>query len=164
MKKIITSALVLMVFAFCNEIKAQSAANSASTNGKSNNEKDKSQIEEVINVYQKALSSSDATLASSIYTKTAKFMPSGGPSAIGTENIKGSYNYVFSQITVNISFTIDEVVFIGKYAYVTSTSKGTTLIKATNQTVPEINRELFIFEKENGVWKIARYMFNKMTT
>ncbi len=28
--------------------------------------------------------------------------------------------------------------------------------------VPEENRKLFILQKENGSWKIDRYMFNKM--
>jgi uncharacterized protein (TIGR02246 family) len=154
MKNIITNTILLIVFTFSNNANAQSAKKS---------EKDKKKIEAVIAVYQKALANSDATTASSLYTKTAKFMPSGGPSAIGTDAIKGSYTYVFSLITPTIEFTIDEVVFIGNYAYVTSTSEGTSLIKANNQNVPEINRELFVFEKENGIWKIARYMFNKMT-
>lgn len=29
--------------------------------------------------------------------------------------------------------------------------------------IPEENRELFVFERENNEWKIARYMFNKMS-
>ncbi len=152
MKKIIASTLLLMAFTFVNYANAQDK-----------NNKDRKQIEEVINVYTKALATADATLAAGLYTKNAKFMPSGGPSAIGTEAIKGSYTYVFTLLTPTITFTIDEVVFIGKNAYVTSTSKGTSLIKANNQNIPEINRELFIFEKENGVWKIARYMFNKVS-
>jgi uncharacterized protein (TIGR02246 family) len=152
MKKIILSALVLLSVAVSNNVNAQSK-----------NAKDKQQIEAVIGVYQKALASADATLAASLYTKNAKFMPQGGPSAIGTEAIKGSYAYVFSLLTPSIEFTIDEVVFVGKIAYVTSTSKGTSLIKANNQIVPEINREFFLFEKENGTWKIARYIFNKMS-
>jgi hypothetical protein len=41
-------------------------------------------------------------------------------------------------------------------------TKGTTLIHANGQTVPEENRELFVLQKINGQWKIARYMFNKM--
>jgi uncharacterized protein (TIGR02246 family) len=155
MKNNIISTILLIVFAFSNNVNAQSAKQS---------EKDRKEIEAVIAVCQKALGTSDATLAASLYTKTAKFMPSGGPSAIGTDAIKGSYTYVFSLITPTIEFTIDEVVFIGNYAYVTSTSKGTSLIKANNQNVPEVNRELFLFEKEKGVWKIARYMFNKMTS
>jgi uncharacterized protein (TIGR02246 family) len=150
MKKIVTSALMLIVLAFSNPISAQTS-------------KDKKEIEEVITVYQKALATSDATLASSLYTKNAKFMPQGGPSTVGTVAIKGSYEYVFSMITPSIMFSVDEVVFVGKSAFVTSTSKGTSLVKANKQNVPEINREFFLFEKENGVWKIARYMFNKMS-
>jgi hypothetical protein len=40
--------------------------------------------------------------------------------------------------------------------------EGSTLIHATGETVPEENRELFVLQKENGSWKIDRYMFNKM--
>lgn len=50
----------------------------------------------------------------------------------------------------------------GNYAFARTTSKGATLIHASGETVPEENRELFVLQKENGVWKIARYMFNKM--
>ena len=46
-------------------------------------------------------------------------------------------------------------------AFAVTSSKGTTLIKAIGETIPEANRELFVFEKVNGEWKIARYMFNK---
>jgi hypothetical protein len=46
-------------------------------------------------------------------------------------------------------------------AFAVTSSKGTTLIHATGATVPEENRELFVFEKDNGAWRIARYMFNK---
>ena len=35
------------------------------------------------------------------------------------------------------------------------------IIKASGQTVPDENRELFVFEKVDGNWKIARYMYNK---
>ncbi len=34
-------------------------------------------------------------------------------------------------------------------------------VLADGTTAPEENRELFVFQKEDGVWKIARYMFNK---
>ena len=46
-------------------------------------------------------------------------------------------------------------------AFAVTSSKGTTLIRATGDTIPEANRELFVFEKVDGNWKIARYMFNK---
>lgn len=46
-------------------------------------------------------------------------------------------------------------------AFATTTSKGTVKIHANGAEIPEANRELFVFEKENGEWKIERYMFNK---
>ncbi len=156
-------AFALATMAFCNDIKASDLINTQSNNSLIMENTDKQQIEQVLSTYEKSLNTSNAQLASGLYTKNAKFMPSGGPSAIGTENIKGSYEYVFSLIQLNITFTIDEIVIKGDWAIVSSTSKGTTLIRANSQTVPEINRELFVFEKENGAWKIARYMFNKMT-
>ena len=60
-----------------------------------------------------------------------------------------------------IEFYIEEITVENSFAYAVTSSKGSTLIYATGKTVPEENRELFVFEKENGIWKIARYMFNK---
>ncbi len=164
MRKLTTYAIALITLASCNETKAVDGNINSINNSEIMEKKDKQQIEHLISVYEKSLNTSDAQLATGLFAKNGKFMPSGGPSAIGTENIKGSYEYVFSQIQLNITFSIDEIVIEGDFAFVTSTSKGTTLIRANGQTVPEINRELFVFEKENGEWKIARYMFNKMTT
>jgi len=67
-------------------------------------------------------------------------VPSGAPTSVGTDQVKGAYDYAFAR----------------------TTSKGSTLIYATGATVPEENRELFVLQKENGQWKIDRYMFNKM--
>jgi len=123
---------------------------------------DKKEIEKLLKAYKEVLNTSDANGAISLYTKDGVFMPSNAPSAIGSENIRGAYEFVFSQIQLNIEFYIEEIVVDHNFAYALTTSKGTTLIRATNETVPEENRELFVFEKENGDWKIARYMFNKM--
>ena len=124
---------------------------------------DKQNIEALLSTYKSSLNTSNAALATSLYTKDGIFMPSEAPSAIGTENIKGAYEFVFSQIQLNIQFFIEEIVIEGNQAFATTTSKGTVLIHAIEQTVPEENRELFVFEKVNGEWKIARYMFNKMS-
>lgn len=122
---------------------------------------DKLQIERLLTEYKNSLNTSDAALAQSLYAKDGVFMPTGAPSAIGSENIRKAYEFVFSQIQLNIEFYIDEIVVAGDFAFATTSSKGTTLIHANGQTVPEENRELFVFEKIEGAWKIARYMFNK---
>lgn len=122
---------------------------------------DKLQIESLLTEYKNSLNSSDAAQVQSLYSKDGVFMPTGAPSAIGSESILKSYEFIFSQIQLNIEFYIDEIVVDGDFAFATTSSKGTTLIHANGQTVPEENRELFVFEKIEGAWKIARYMFNK---
>lgn len=121
----------------------------------------KEQIEKLLNNYKEALNKSDAKMAQSLYTKDGVFMPSEAPSAIGSEEILKSYEFIFSQIQLNIEFYIDEIVIDNDIAFATTSSKGTVLIHAIGQTVPEENRELFVFEKVDGEWKIARYIFNK---
>ena len=126
------------------------------------NEKEQSEIKKVLFSYRDALNESNAEKVLSLYTENGVFMPSSAPTAIGQEQLKGTYEFVFSNIQLNIEFYIDEIEIVGEYAFVRTTSKGTTLIRASGETVPEENRELFVLRKENGSWKIDRYMFNKM--
>ena len=88
-------------------------------------------------------------------------MPTEAPSGIGSEGILKSYEYVFSQIKLNIEFFIEEIEVEGNMAFAVTSSKGTVKIFANGMEVPEANRELFVFEKVDEDWKIARYMFNK---
>ena len=122
----------------------------------------KQEIEILLFAYRDALNASDVSAVLSLYAEDGVFMPSGAPTSIGQEQIKGAYEFVFGNIQLSIEFYIDEIVINGGYAYARTTSKGSTLILATGETVPEENRELFILRKENGSWKIDRYMFNKM--
>lgn len=122
---------------------------------------EKQKIEDLLNKYQKSLNTSDAKLAQSLYTKDGIFMPSEAPSGIGSEGILKSYEYIFSQIQLNIKFFIDEIEVEGNMAFAVTSSKGTVKILGNGIEAPEANRELFVFEKLDGEWKIARYMFNK---
>ena len=124
--------------------------------------KDKEVIEQLLANYQQVLNASDARKAADLYTKDGVFMPSNAPSANGSQEIRASYEFVFSQIELNVAFYIEEIMIEHTMAFAITTSKGTTLVHATGETIPEENRELFVFEKENEDWKISRYMFNKM--
>ena len=122
---------------------------------------EKQQIEQLLNTYQQSLNTSDARLAQSLYTRDGIFMPTEAPSGIGAEGILKAYEYVFSQIQLNIEFFIEEIEVEGHMAFAVTSSKGTVKIHANGMEAPEANRELFVFEKVDGQWKIARYMFNK---
>ena len=162
MKKLALALIALTILVSCGK-KQESKVSSKSTVEKKEimQKEEKQKIEALLSEYKKALNTSDAKLAQSLYTKDGVFMPTEAPSGIGSENILNSYEYVFSQIQLNIEFFIEEIEVEGNMAFAVTSSKGTTLIHATGDTIPEANRELFVFEKVNGDWKIARYMFNK---
>ncbi|MEZ4776533.1 MAG: SgcJ/EcaC family oxidoreductase [Bacteroidia bacterium] len=162
MKRIFTSAVILSLI-----MASQSKPNQSSTlNQKTEMETiintEKAAIENMLFAYRDALNASDVSKVLPLYTEDGVFMPSSAPTSVGQEQVKGAYEFVFSNIQLNIEFYIDEIVVNGDFALARTTSKGTTLIHATGETVPEENRELFVLQKTSGSWKIARYMFNKM--
>lgn len=157
----ITTTLVIAVMASCHMNSHNKTDQSSTLNTQIMEKQEKQKIEALLSEYEKSLNTSDAKLAQSLYTKDGIFMPTEAPSGIGSEGILKSYEYVFSQIQLNIKFFIEEIQVEGDMAFAVTSSKGTTLIRATGDTIPEANRELFVFEKVDGEWKIARYMFNK---
>ncbi|MGE0773324.1 MAG: SgcJ/EcaC family oxidoreductase [Cyclobacteriaceae bacterium] len=159
MKKVLVPVLALMLYHVVAQDQSRSISNTKPSEAMQN--QDHSAIETLLETYKKALNTSDAKLAVGLYTKDGIFMPTEAPSAIGSDNILKSYEFIFTQIQLDIEFYIDEIVVEGNFGYAVTSSKGKTLIHAAGQTVPEANRELFVFEKVDGAWKIARYMFNK---
>jgi uncharacterized protein (TIGR02246 family) len=155
----ITTALLILLAACQNKTENQSNISNENTMEQTT---EKTAIEKLLFSYRDALNTSDVNKVQPLYTNDGVFMPSNAPSAIGQEQVKAAYEFVFSQIQLNIEFYIDEIVINGDYAFARTTSKGTTLIHTNKQTVAEENRELFVLQKTNGQWKIARYMFNKM--
>lgn len=160
MKHLYILAFLLVSLTSCqNETKAQSTSSTSKNVAPS---PEKPAIEKLLFAYRDALNASDVNKVLPLYTIDGVFMPSNAPTAVGQEQIKGAYGFVFSQIQLNIEFYIDEIEVIGDHAFARTTSKGTTFIHANGQTVAEENRELFVLQKANGQWKISRYMFNKM--
>lgn len=122
----------------------------------------KAQITELLATYEKALNTADAASAASLYAADGVFYPHNVPTATGAQ-IFGSYEQIFNTINLDIAFTIHEIVIDGDIAFATTGSKGEVTVLEPGITVPEENRELFVFVREAGAWKIGRYMFNKPT-
>jgi uncharacterized protein (TIGR02246 family) len=120
-------------------------------------------IEATLLQYEKALNESDVNGVLELYVPDGVFMPSGAPSTIGKEEVRAAYEYVFATIRLDIKFTVDEIIQDGDFAFARTISRGQVTILAEGVTAPEENRELFVLQKHDGAWKIARYMFNKMS-
>lgn len=165
MKIVIMISIILAALMSCNQQETKNNIKTESTMQTENKDvmikEEKQKIEALLGEYKKSLNTSDAKLAQSLYTKDGIFMPSEIPSGIGSENILKSYEFVFSQIQLNIEFFIEDIEVEGNMAFAVTSSKGSVKIHANGAELPEANRELFVFEKVDGEWKIARYMFNK---
>ena len=120
-------------------------------------------IEATLKIYETALNASDTDAAVALYTDDGVFMPTGAPTAVGKEQIRAAYEHVFGTIKRNIVFTIDEIVQQGDFAFARTLSRGEVTVLAEGITLPEENRELFVLKRAGDDWKIARYMFNKMS-
>lgn len=117
---------------------------------------DQQAVESVVKEYFMALNASDATKIVSLFTADGEVLPPQAPTAKGSSQILGTYQYVFGILKLDLKVAIDRVLILKEYAIVTSTSVGT----ANGTEVTGGYRETFILRKENSVWKIARYMYN----
>ncbi len=111
--------------------------------------------------YETSLNAGDTPRIEQLYAEDGVFMPAGFPTAAGRPAVRGAYEAVFANIRIAIHFTVDDLTVQGDVAYARTHSAGTATVVATGASGPEANRELFIFTRGPGGWKIARYMFNK---
>jgi uncharacterized protein (TIGR02246 family) len=112
--------------------------------------------------YNEALNASSTDAVMPLYTEDGVFMPPYSQSAVGSAAVRKAYNAVFDAITLNVKFTIAEIVELGEgWAFARTSSAGMTTDHATGNKSAEGNQELFIFRKDqDGAWKIARYSFS----
>ena len=122
---------------------------------------DEKNIRALLAHYEELLNASDGESIAGLYSADGIFMPQGFPTAAGREAVLQTYRAIFEQIALTIEFEVDEIVAGEGMATALTRSKGSVQVKATGDEAPESNRELFVFAREEGAWRIARYMFNK---
>jgi uncharacterized protein (TIGR02246 family) len=112
--------------------------------------------------YNEALNASSTDAVMPLYAEDGVFMPPYSQSAVGAAAVRKAYDAVFKAITLDVKFTIAEIVEVGSgWAFARTNSAGTTTDHATGGKSSEGNQELFIFRKDqDGAWKIARYSFS----
>jgi len=112
--------------------------------------------------YNAALNASSTEAVMPLYAEDGVFMPPYSQSAVGSAAVRKAYDAVFKAITLNVKFTIAEIVELGPgWAFARTNSVGTTTDHATGAKSAEGNQELFVLKKDDdGFWKIARYSFS----
>jgi uncharacterized protein (TIGR02246 family) len=115
----------------------------------------------VLAQYQDALNQSDTSAVMRLYARDGVFMPQNSPSSIGADEVRRAYDAVFKTIKLTVKFDVAEVVEMApNWVFARTNSAGTVKVHATGTGGPEANQELFLFQKIDGAWKIARYCFS----
>jgi len=116
-------------------------------------------IQSVLRSYEAALNSNAIDTILDLYGSEPVFMPQHAPALVGRDAVRAGYEQVFATIKLDVRFEIHEVEETGDSAWARTSSAGRTKILAAGAQVDEGNNELFIFRRENGAWKIHRYLF-----
>lgn len=117
-------------------------------------------IQSVLRSYETALNANDVDTILGLYGSDPVFMPQHAPALIGRAAVRAGYEQVFATIKLDVRFENHEVEEAGDSAWARTSSSGRTKILADGVEVTEGNNELFIFRRENGAWKIHRYLFS----
>ncbi len=115
----------------------------------------------VLAKYQDALNQSDTDAVMELYASDGVFMPQNSPSSIGVSAVRKAYDAVFQAIKLTVKFNVAEVVEMApNWVFARTNSSGTVKVYATGSGGPEANQELFLFQRIDDAWKIARYCFS----
>jgi uncharacterized protein (TIGR02246 family) len=118
-------------------------------------------ITTLLEKYEQALNQSDTDSVMKLYAADGVFMPQHFPSSVGAEAVRQAYDSVFGAIKLSVKFNIQEVQPVSpEWAFARTNSAGTVLSRATGESSAEANQELFVLQKVEGEWKIARYCFS----
>ena len=125
-------------------------------------------IKDVFITYERALNTSDLSLAMSLYTEDAVFMMPRQAPSVGKAAIQVAYDKLFSEVDHHVHVDIDEIKLAsgGDLAFARTTTTGTCTIRAMGREVPDAVQQLWVLEfvsnkeSERGEWRIARYSFS----
>jgi uncharacterized protein (TIGR02246 family) len=122
---------------------------------------DEKAVSQVLQQYEDALNASSTEAVMALYAEDGVFMPQNFGSSIGVNAVRRAYDTVFGAIRLSVKFAVQEVKQLApEWVMARTNSAGTVKVHANGATSAEANQELFLFQKVNGNWKIARYSFS----
>ena len=118
-------------------------------------------IHAVINAYGKALNAADSQTILDLYSSDGLFFPNGYRTIDKQHLILKAGRFLRNE-SFSINFQVKDVVVQGEFAFVQSTSTTTTRNLKEQKEVTKTSRDLLVLRREQGIWKIYRYMFNEV--
>lgn len=123
---------------------------------------DQSGVEREVFAYFADFGNGDVDAILTHYADDAVFMPSGLPTVAGKDSIRAAYVETLKHVRIQPGGqSVAEDAFIsGEFAWVRTDSRAEALNPTTGETTQGHFREVFLLRKDDGQWKIWRYMFN----
>ncbi|EMH4077100.1 YybH family protein [Serratia sp. H402Y] len=116
----------------------------------------------LINRYQTALNAGDTQTILSLFAPESYSQWNEKPTADSNEKRRQQYDNLFKNEKFETEFAYDSISVNGNMAYVrTHHHRGATVTRISDgATLIDLNREVFVLEKQQGQWKIVVYTFN----
>ncbi len=121
-------------------------------------------IEQLIFSYQDAFNAADISSTVASYASDGTLMANNAPTVKGQQQITASFEFLLKAAEINVQYVIDEIMVNGEHAYARTHSTVQTVVKANGERISLENKEIFLFRKRNGEWKISHYIFNNTKT
>lgn len=139
----------------------------ATTKQTNQEEDDESSIEALLKNFETAHDTSDPDAMLDCYGANPVYMPQGSPALIGRDAVRRHQVQTYKNLKFDEHYTTHDIEVSGDVAWVRGTTFGRVSILASGKEVefggannfPEAST-LFILHREDGRWKIHRYMFN----
>jgi ketosteroid isomerase-like protein len=123
----------------------------------------KNKVKEKISNFESALNLGNIEDVLSFYSDEAIFMPDGNKTLKKSQIGKsGSEFLIESDFKIrfdDVKIAVDET-----YAFVEAIAKTSQNDKESSSKSERTSRDFFLFRKEEGDWKIFRYIFNNVKT
>ncbi|WP_427192923.1 YybH family protein [Serratia marcescens] len=164
MKKL-TAVLLLAGAGLCGQTYAASseaASQSYRVSAEAGVAAEQKAVYELINRYQTALNACDTQTILSLFAPESYSQWNEKPTADSNEKRRQQYDDLFKNEKFETEFAYDSVNVNGNMAYVrTHHHRGATVTRISDgATLIDLNREVFVLEKQQGQWKIVVYTFN----
>ena len=102
---------------------------------------DRTKIEAILSAYETALNASDTNTVMTLYADDGVFMAQHSAPNVGTEAVRAAYDGVFQAITLDVEFTVDEILQVSpEWAFARTRSEGFVTITATGDKGPKPTR------------------------
>jgi ketosteroid isomerase-like protein len=122
------------------------------------------QIAEVLKGYALAINDAQTASIAAFYSEEGLFMPEGFKTLTKQDLYPEKSSNFLRKTDFKIEYTIEKIEVEENFAFVSVTAKTSKKQSATNDAVMKQTRDLFVLRKEEGSWKIYRYIFNNSTS